>query len=89
MTFYELLYEDYYDYTLDKTLDDFMKRYTAYYKSVIELLNSKEDLLAGLIIKMITPSINQRILTRDILSCLALIKEKLSPELNTTYSVTY
>ncbi|WED42595.1 protein kinase domain-containing protein [Legionella cardiaca] len=88
MTFYELIYEDYYDYTLDKTFDDFIKRYTAYYMAVVDVLNSKEDLLAQLITKMITPNISQRILVIDILSGLNLIKEKFNPEVNATHKST-
>lgn len=82
MTFYELFYEDYFDYTLHNTIDTFIKPYTVYYRKALKCLNSKGDLISGLIIQMINPDIKQRLLTTEILSSLVQIKEKPNSELN-------
>jgi len=41
MTFYELLYGDYFDHSIDNTLQDFAERYRKYHVSVVNFLSKK------------------------------------------------
>lgn len=62
MTFYELLYEDYFDYSLDKSLDGFLIRYDEYYRKVEKNLGSDtKNPLAPIISRMIEENPNNRV----------------------------
>lgn len=83
ITFYELFYYDeYYDYSLDNTLEDFTYRYTKYYENIKIFLQTQDDLFAQLIKEMITSDLNQRITTLAITPRLTLIKEIFESQLN-------
>jgi serine/threonine protein kinase len=75
MTFYELLYDEYYNYDLDNSLDNFAERYGKYYTSVRSIVNSKNDLLSQTINNMININPENRISSDNVLNNLNLMKD--------------
>ncbi|MDI9819171.1 MULTISPECIES: protein kinase [unclassified Legionella] len=74
MTFYELLYKEYYDYNLDKTLDDFTERYNMYHKKIKDNVNKKDDGISQIINNLISVNPAERMTTKEILNGLYLIR---------------
>lgn len=78
ITFYELQYNSYYDFSLDNTLQSFIERYQKYHESVVfALTEDKINPLADVILKMICDK-NDRINISELVTVL----KKYEPENN-------